>query len=63
MRPARLAATIRNGLAAVDEWEAEYGAFTETELETARRRLAFINRRRSALRRRRVVEARRNRLS
>jgi hypothetical protein len=63
MRPARFAVTIRNGLAAVGEWEAERGAFTEMELQAARRRLASINRRKSALRRRRVVETRRNRLS
>jgi len=28
----------RDGLAAVAEWEAEHGAFTEEELDAARRR-------------------------
>jgi hypothetical protein len=29
---------LRDGLAAVAEWEAEHGAFTEEELDAARRR-------------------------
>lgn len=36
---ARRALRIRDGLAAVAEWEAEHGALTERELEAARRRL------------------------
>jgi hypothetical protein len=36
---ARLALKIREGLAAVAEWEAEHGALTEAELEAARQRL------------------------
>jgi len=36
---ARQALRIRDGLAAVREWEAEHGAFTREELEAARRRL------------------------
>ncbi len=35
---ARRALIVRNGLAAVAEWEAEHGAFTPEELEAARRR-------------------------
>ena len=37
---ARSALAVRDGLAAVAEWEAEYGAFTEAELERARRTVA-----------------------
>lgn len=36
---ARRALVIRNGLAAVSEWEAQHGALTGEELDTARRRL------------------------
>jgi diketogulonate reductase-like aldo/keto reductase len=41
---ARRALRIRDGLAAVAEWEAEHGALTEEELESARRRLAKLRR-------------------
>lgn len=34
---ARRTLLARDGLAAVAEWEAEHGAFTEAELEVARR--------------------------
>jgi len=37
---ARRALRIRDGLAAVKEWEGEHGALTDHELEAARRRLA-----------------------
>ena len=37
---ARRALRIRDGLAAVAEWEAEHGALSERELEAARRRLS-----------------------
>lgn len=37
---ARRALLIRDGLAAVAEWEAENGAFTEAEMAAARKRLA-----------------------
>jgi hypothetical protein len=36
---ARRSLTIRDGLAAVAEWEARHGAFTEQELDQARRRV------------------------
>jgi hypothetical protein len=36
---ARRQLALRDGLAAVEEWEAERGALTETELRAARRRL------------------------
>ena len=36
---ARHALKLRDGLAAVAEWEAEHGAFTEEELDVARRRV------------------------
>jgi hypothetical protein len=36
---ARHALRLRDGLAAVAEWEAEHGAFTEEELDAARRRV------------------------
>jgi hypothetical protein len=36
---ARRALLIRDGLAAVAEWEAEHGALTQAELETARSRV------------------------
>jgi hypothetical protein len=34
---ARHALELREGLIAVDEWEAEHGAFTPEELDAARR--------------------------
>lgn len=37
---ARRALQTRDGLAAVAEWEGEHGAFTEDELDAARRRVA-----------------------
>jgi hypothetical protein len=37
---ARRALLARDGLRGVAEWEAEHGAFTEAELEAARRRIA-----------------------
>jgi hypothetical protein len=37
---ARQALLVRDGLAAVAEWEREHGAFTEAELDAARRRVA-----------------------
>jgi hypothetical protein len=37
---ARRALKIRDGLAAVAEWEAEHGAFSEAELDAARSRVA-----------------------
>lgn len=43
---ARRALIVRDGLAAVSEWEAEHGAFSEQELEEARRRIAGVSRRR-----------------
>lgn len=36
---ARRALLIRDGLAAVAEWEADHGAFTEAEVEDARKRV------------------------
>ena len=36
---ARRSLRVRDGLAAVAEWEAEHGAFTVAELDEARRRL------------------------
>jgi hypothetical protein len=39
-RAARQALRIRDGLAAVAEWEAEHGLFTEAELQAARQRLS-----------------------
>jgi hypothetical protein len=36
---ARRALLVRDGLAAVAEWEAEHGALTEAELEAARSRI------------------------
>jgi len=37
---ARRALVVRDGLRAVAEWEAEHGAFTDAELNAARRRVA-----------------------
>ena len=45
---ARRALTVRDGIAAVAEWEAEHGALTEAELDAARRRLDGTPGRRSA---------------
>jgi len=50
---ARLALKVRDGLAAVAEWEAEHGALAGAELKAARRRLVSSRRPRRALRRRR----------
>jgi len=50
---ARLALKVRDGLAAVAEWEAEHGALTEAELEAARRRLASPSRAQRTVPRRR----------
>ena len=50
---ARLALKVRDGLAAVAEWEAEHGAFTEAELKAARQRFVSAGRPRRAIRRRR----------
>ena len=45
---ARKALKLRDGLAAVAEWEAENGELTEAELSAARRRVARASARRSA---------------
>lgn len=46
---ARRALRLREGLAAVSEWEAEHGAFTAEELEAARGRIGVAStQRRSA---------------
>jgi hypothetical protein len=37
---ARRALLVRDGLAAVAEWEAQHGAFSEAELDAARSRVA-----------------------
>jgi hypothetical protein len=50
---ARLALKVRDGLAAVAEWEAEHGALTEAELKAARQRLVSSRRPRRSVRRRR----------
>ena len=47
---ARRALLVRDGLAAVAEWEAERGALTQAELEAARSRVA-----RTAVRRKRSL--------
>jgi len=49
---ARLALKVRDGLAAVAEWEAEHGALTDAELKAARQRLASSRPRRAVRRRR-----------
>ena len=41
---ARRALKVRDGLAAVAEWEAEHGAFTEAELSAARERVLHADR-------------------
>ncbi len=45
---ARRALTVRDGLAAVAEWEAENGALTEAELDAARKRVGGMPDGRSA---------------
>ena len=40
---ARKVLKLKDGLAAVAEWEAEHGAFTEAELEAARERVGRIS--------------------
>lgn len=47
---ARRALRVREGLAAVAEWEAEHGALTESELEAARQRLSGPRRKTSSKR-------------
>lgn len=39
-QPARRALLVRDGLAAVTEWEAEFGPLSEGEMDAARRRVA-----------------------
>jgi len=48
---ARRALLARDGLVAIAEWEAEHGAFTEAELERARKRVFGPKMRRPAKRR------------
>jgi len=50
---ARLALKVRDGLAAVAEWEVEHGALTKAELKAARQRLVSSRRPRRSVRRRR----------
>jgi hypothetical protein len=50
---ARRALTVRDGLAAVAEWEAEHGAFTAEEIAEADERLGFERRERRRVVRRR----------
>jgi hypothetical protein len=45
---ARLALKVRDGLAAVSEWEGEHGALTPEELAAARRRVTRQSARKSA---------------
>lgn len=45
---ARRQLALRDGLAAVAEWEREHGAFTQEELRAARRRVQKAGRRRPA---------------
>jgi hypothetical protein len=45
---ARQALTLRNGRAAVAEWEVEHGAFSEAELAAARERVGSAGARQSA---------------
>jgi hypothetical protein len=49
---ARRALLVRDGLAAVAEWEADHGAFTEAELERARERVFAARTSRPSARRR-----------
>ena len=51
---ARRALRIRDGLAAVGEWEAEHGALTDRELDEARQRIRREHLRRPASRRSRA---------
>ena len=44
---ARRALLVRDGLAAVAEWEAEHGALSEAELEAARKRVFGVRRRKA----------------
>jgi hypothetical protein len=48
---ARRALLVRDGLSAIDEWEAEHGVLTQAELEAARRRIARRSRRAGSRRR------------
>lgn len=48
---ARRALLVRDGLAAVAEWEAEHGALTRKELEVARTRVTRAKARRKRARR------------
>ena len=48
---ARRSLRLRDGLAAVAEWEARYGAFTDEELDAARQRVGEKHRRRPLARR------------
>ena len=41
---ARRALRVRDGLQAVDDWEAEHGRFSDAELDAARRRVASESR-------------------
>lgn len=45
---ARRALAVRDGLAAVAEWESQHGPLTEAELEAARQRVSANGGRRSA---------------
>ena len=45
---ARSALAVRDGLAAVAEWEAEHGPLTAEELDAARRRAGLAAQRRTA---------------
>jgi hypothetical protein len=49
---ARRALLVRDGLAAVAEWEAEHGTFSEAELERARKRVFGARTRRKHAKRR-----------
>jgi len=42
---ARRALLVRDGLAAIAEWETEFGSLSEAEMEAARRRVADESRR------------------
>lgn len=48
---ARRSLRIRDGLAAVAEWEAQHGPFTDEELDAARQRVHKKHRRRPPMRR------------
>lgn len=47
---ARRALLVRDGLAAVAEWEADHGALTKVELDDARARVFGVRRRKAARR-------------